>query len=141
MLIYHGRYTNKKKVRRIAGVILILSLEKRPEDLAPRVVISLYLTQIDDQLIYECEVVLDKNATLVRELMVQLTCLCRILRTNSLSSITPLYLETGITPIRYRRAELALCFIYYLPEPKPPIPYRALVETQRLACDNVLLAD
>ena len=99
MLIYHGRYTNKKKVRRIAGVILILSLEKRPEDLAPRVVISLYLTQIDDQLIYECEVVLDKNATLVRELKVQLTCLCRILRTNSLSSITPLYLETGITPI------------------------------------------
>ena len=55
------------------------------------------------------QLVLDENLNQEAELdEVQLTTLHRILRASNNSVIAPLFSETGILPIRYRRAQLAL---------------------------------
>ena len=96
-----------KATRKIAGAIL--SLEKRLGDVPPWIGVRLYMARVDPHLIYGCEVVLDENPNLVTELEeVQLTTLRRILQTSNCSMIAPLFSETGILPIRYRREQLAL---------------------------------
>ena len=55
------------------------------------------------------QLLLDENLNQEAELdEVQLTTLRRILRAGNNSMIDPLFSETGILPIRYRRAQLAL---------------------------------
>ena len=67
---------------------------------------------------------------------VQLTTLRRILRAGNNSMIDPLFSETGILPIRYRRAQLALWYLMNVLQTEPPIPRKALIETQYLAREN-----
>ena len=95
------------------------------------------MARVDPHLIYGCEVVLDENPNLVTELEeVQLTTLGRILQTSNCSMIAPLFSETGILPIRYRCAQLARRYLLYLLEAEPPIPRKALTESQTIAHDD-----
>ena len=54
------------------------------------------------------QLVLDENLNQEAKFDEQLTTLRRILRASNNSLKAPLFSETGILPIRYRRAQLAL---------------------------------
>ena len=75
------------------------------------------------------QLVLDENLNLIAELdEVQLTTLRRILRTSNNSTITPLFSETDILPIRHRRAQLVLRYLMCVLQTEPAIPRKALAQ-------------
>ncbi|KAF7363892.1 RNA-directed DNA polymerase from mobile element jockey [Mycena sanguinolenta] len=77
--------------------------------LPPKEGIQLYMARVDPHLISGCEVVLDVNLRLVAKLeKPQKRYLRRLLGLHPRSMRAILFTETGLLPIRYRRAILAL---------------------------------
>jgi hypothetical protein len=76
---------------------------------------QLWNARIDSQLIFAAEVILDVNATLLKKHEdIQHTFIRRLLGLNSRSMPAFLFTETGITPIAYWQASLALGYLSYL---------------------------
>lgn len=95
---------------------------------------SLYVARVDPHLTYGCEVAIDLSANAVKELAeVQHTYWRRALGLNGRCALTPLYTETGLQPLRYRRVTLTLRFLLYLLTEKPQLPTAALNEALHLA--------
>ena len=82
------------------------------------------------------QLVLDENLNQEAKFDEQLTTLRRILRASNNSLKAPLFSETGILPIRYRRAQLALWYLMNVLQTEPPIPRKALIGAQYLAREN-----
>ncbi|KAJ7461967.1 hypothetical protein FB451DRAFT_1180972 [Mycena latifolia] len=77
--------------------------------LPPREGLLLYKAHVDPHLTLGCKVVLDVDRSLGETLgKPQTHCLRRLLGLNPRSMLAVLFTETGIMPIRYRRALLAL---------------------------------
>ncbi|KAJ7034592.1 hypothetical protein C8F04DRAFT_1101509 [Mycena alexandri] len=77
--------------------------------LPPREGIQLYMARVDPHLISGCEVALDVISRLVKKLeKPQLRFLRRLLGLNPRSMRAVLFTETGLLPIRYRRAIIVL---------------------------------
>ncbi|KAG6870903.1 hypothetical protein C0992_012142, partial [Termitomyces sp. T32_za158] len=75
----------------------------------------LYMARIDPQLTFGCEVVLDTVASSLTLLEnVQVAYCRRLLGLGSRATLAPLFTETGILPLRYRRAILATKYLLYL---------------------------
>ncbi|KAI0628281.1 hypothetical protein C8Q77DRAFT_1068312 [Trametes polyzona] len=93
---------------------------------------------LDPHLTDGCEAVLDVRSTALEDLEnVQHTYLRRALHISSRSQLAPLFFETGIWPLLYRRLQLALRYLYYLLAARPTLAYAALRESWRLAnADN-----
>ncbi|KAJ3853112.1 hypothetical protein EV368DRAFT_26708, partial [Lentinula lateritia] len=71
--------------------------------------------KVDCHLIHGCELIIDTDTFLLSMLeQVQLLCLRRLLGLSRRSMVAPLFTETGIMPIRFRRVILALRYLIYL---------------------------
>ncbi|KAJ7235334.1 hypothetical protein C8J57DRAFT_1034976, partial [Mycena rebaudengoi] len=77
--------------------------------------IRLYMARVDPHLTFGCEVCLDTDTNNLRELTdVQHEFIRRLLGVHDRSILAPLFTETGILPLTYRRPFLALGYLIYL---------------------------
>ena len=77
----------------------------------------LYMARVDPILTFGCEVVLDIEDALVQKLTladVQHLFIQRLLGLGPHSLLATLFTETGILPLRFRRAKLAIGYLLYL---------------------------
>ncbi|KAH9856691.1 hypothetical protein C2E23DRAFT_772152 [Lenzites betulinus] len=95
---------------------------------------DLYRARVDPHLTAGCEVAIDVGASGLDALeRVQHRFLRRALALGSHAQLTPLFSETGLWPIRYRRLHLALRYLRYILQDAPPLPAAAFVDSWRLA--------
>ncbi|KAI0712862.1 hypothetical protein C8T65DRAFT_532643, partial [Cerioporus squamosus] len=100
----------------------------------PSILLSLYKARVDPHLVSGCEVALDiRPASLAGLQGVQHTYLRRLLGLGPRSQLTPLFTETGVWPLCFRRAWLAVKYLAYLLRERPANPFRALREAFTLA--------
>jgi len=72
------------------------------------------MARVDCHLIHGCEISPDSKDIHVKHLIkVQIWFIRHILNLHSCSMITPLFMETGITPIRVRRLQIVLSHLIY----------------------------
>ncbi|KIJ28437.1 hypothetical protein M422DRAFT_270305 [Sphaerobolus stellatus SS14] len=89
----------------------------------------LYTSRIDPHLTFGAEVVVDIANTALRQLeTVQVLYLHRLLCVNSCSCIAPLFTETGLWPLRYRRLDLPLRYLLHILSPSPSLFVRLAFE-------------
>ncbi len=95
---------------------------------------TLYMAMVDPHLIFGCKVALDVEASLTLPLQkLQHAYIRRLLGLNKRSATSVLFTETGLWPITYRRAQLALRYLMYIIRDKPALPLAALDEAYLLA--------
>ncbi|KAF8211814.1 hypothetical protein K438DRAFT_1569073, partial [Mycena galopus ATCC 62051] len=98
---------------------------------------KMYSALVDPHLTHGCEISLDVDLSLLSLLeSVQVSFLRRVLGLNKRSVIAPLYTETGLMPLRFRRVILALNHLRYLTTLKNTGRYVRLAEE-----DSVNLSD
>ncbi|KAI0685252.1 hypothetical protein C8T65DRAFT_592603, partial [Cerioporus squamosus] len=126
-------YAKKAKAaRNIANTSL--SLESSVGTIPPPAVLTMYRAQVEPHLVYGCEVALDVSDAELKPLQaVQHTYLRRALGLGSHSQLTPLFTETGIWPLRYRRAALVLRYLRYILRDEPTLALAAVREAWMLA--------
>ncbi|RDX40928.1 hypothetical protein OH76DRAFT_1302111, partial [Lentinus brumalis] len=126
-------YVRKEKTaRNMANSCL--ALEGFVGAVPPAILLSLYQARVDPHLVAGCEVALDVRPSALNGLeRVQHTYLRRLLGLGPRSQRAPLFTETGIWPLRFRRAWLAVRYLAYLLRQQPPIPYSALQEAWTLS--------
>ncbi|GAW03939.1 hypothetical protein LENED_005694 [Lentinula edodes] len=114
--MFAPHYTKKRNAavgtaRAITGCDLLVGNRRMP----PSITKQLYTALVDCHLTNGCEVIPDTDPSLIQILEdVQIRFLCRMLNLSNNSVITPLFTESGIMPIRTRRASLALRYLKYL---------------------------
>lgn len=92
---------------RVANISLAVQSFIGP--IPPRDAITLYSARVDPHLTSGHQVIVDTNDTLLRRLeAVQLHYLRRVLHTGSRSMRAPLFSETGVMPLKYRRLILTI---------------------------------
>ncbi|KAF5382677.1 hypothetical protein D9615_003053 [Tricholomella constricta] len=96
---------------------------------------KLYMARIDPHLIHGCDVILDTNRAALNELEnVQRTFIRRMLHLSARSLLHPLYTETGLMPLKYRRIILAVGFLNSIYSLAPHcLAYAALMDSINLA--------
>ncbi|KAJ7150247.1 hypothetical protein C8R46DRAFT_816975, partial [Mycena filopes] len=106
--------------------------------LPPREGIQLYMARVDPHLISGCEVALDVTSRLVTKLeKPQLRFLRRLLGLNPRSMRAVLFTETGLLPIRYRRAIIVLQHAKYWAQlPDDHYAHAAYMESLRLSAQG-----
>ena len=93
-----------------------------------------YLAHVEPHLVFGCEAALHARQAALKALEdLQRTYLLRLLRLSAHWQIVPLFMETGIWPIRYRRVEHALRYAKYLVVDGPILLRFALQEAVALA--------
>ncbi|KAF5386614.1 hypothetical protein D9615_001545 [Tricholomella constricta] len=99
---------------------------------------QLYMARVDPHLIHGCEVILDVDRAALNELeKVQRTFIRRMLHLSARSLLHPLYTETGLMPIKYRRIILAVGFLNSVFRLAPNcLAYAALMDSISLAHDH-----
>ncbi|KZV88109.1 hypothetical protein EXIGLDRAFT_839455 [Exidia glandulosa HHB12029] len=103
-----------ESVTGLSGLIFSL-LDRRCLQCPPTVARTLYRAVIDPHLTHGCDVSPDATLSSVASLeTAQNTYLRKLLRVGKRASTVALFSETGIVPIRYRRADLLLRFLGYL---------------------------
>ncbi|KAJ7309309.1 hypothetical protein DFH08DRAFT_1049982 [Mycena albidolilacea] len=112
--IFEDRHSKKaSKVRAIAETLL--GLESMVGVLPVWEARKLYMALVDPHLTHGCEISLDVDPDLLKLLEdVQNDFLRRILGLNKRSMTAPLFTETGLVPLRFRRVALALTHLRYL---------------------------
>ncbi|KAH7879474.1 uncharacterized protein C8R40DRAFT_1035802, partial [Lentinula edodes] len=114
--MFAPHYTKKRNAavgtaRAITGCDLLVGNRRMP----PSITKQLYTALVDCHLTNGCEIISDTDPSLIQILEdVQIRFLCRMLNLSNNSVITPLFTESGIMPIRTRRASLALRYLKYL---------------------------
>ena len=131
--IFVPHYTQKAQAAcKIANAAF--SLESYVGPLQPAIVRSLYRARVDPHLTYGCKVALDVRPASVQALeKVQHAVFRRLLGLGSRSQLVPLFSETGLWPIRYRRLDLAIRYATYLLRDRPLLALAALKEAYALA--------
>ncbi|TFY52607.1 hypothetical protein EVJ58_g9917 [Rhodofomes roseus] len=129
-----GPHTDSKAstARKVANACL--SVEAYVAELPPWAALTLYQSHVDPHLTGGAEVapyVRLSSLTLLES--VQHIYLRRMLGLNPRAMTTPLFTETGLWPIRYRRLALALRFALYIISQRPPVPLAALAEARAMA--------
>ncbi|GBE82390.1 hypothetical protein SCP_0407740 [Sparassis crispa] len=135
--IFAHHYSHKAKVaRQVANAAL--GLESMIGDLPPEDGKRLYMARIDPHLTFACEVALDIDPTLLQPLVhIQQTYLRRLLGLNSRCQLLVLFSETGILPLKYRRAMLALRYLrHLLILPTDDLAAIALAQAHQLAVNG-----
>ncbi|KAF8137938.1 hypothetical protein K438DRAFT_1494664, partial [Mycena galopus ATCC 62051] len=83
--------------------------------LTPKEYKQLYMSRVDCHLIHGCEISPDCDDVHVKQLCdIQVSFLRQILNLHSHSLIAPLFTETGIMPLRFRRYLVLLSYLQYL---------------------------
>lgn len=98
----------------------------------------LYMARIDPHLTFGCEVIPDVDRSLLKLLEdVQHKYLRRLLGIGSRSMLAVLFTETGIMPVAFRRALLALGYLRYLLQlPPSHFARAAYLDSLQLAADS-----
>ncbi|KAJ4478552.1 hypothetical protein C8R41DRAFT_772466, partial [Lentinula lateritia] len=114
--IFAAHYTAKRdSAITAAGGIVGCELIIGRNRMDPSISLQLYSALVDCHLIHGCELVIDTDKFLLSMLeQVQLLCLRRLLGLSRRSMVAPLFTETGVMPIRFRRVILALRYLIYL---------------------------
>lgn len=102
--------------------------------LAPTEGRMLYMARVDPILTFTSEIVLDVDDTSVHKLTnVQHLFIRQLLHVGSRSVLATLFTETGILPLRFRRANLAIAYLIYLLQlPESHYAHVALRESKSL---------
>lgn len=95
---------------------------------------KLYVSRVDPHLIAGAEVALDVNLGHLEKLkVVQVRFLRHMLGLPKYSMYAPLFTETGLLPLRYRRVIIALRYLKYLVQlPEDSLAYHALRDSMAL---------
>ncbi|KAJ8489933.1 hypothetical protein ONZ51_g2645 [Trametes cubensis] len=134
--IFRAHYDAKEDAARRTATA-VYSLESYVGPLPPRLALHLYHTHVDPHLTAGCEVVLDSRPSAVLGLeAVQKTFLRRALHLSSWSPLTPLFTESGVWPLRYRRLELALRYLRYVLRDGPQLTQAAMEESWQLVVQH-----
>ncbi|KAJ7143116.1 hypothetical protein C8R43DRAFT_823347, partial [Mycena crocata] len=112
--IFSAHYTTKaSKAQNVANATF--GTKTNLGTLPPLEGIRLYMARVDPHLIFGCEIMLDVVASELGELTdVQHSYLRRLLRVHDHSMLAPLFTETGVIPLTYRRPMLVLGYLIYL---------------------------
>lgn len=127
--IFQLHYATKaSKARKVMNTLF--SLEGHIGVISVQDGLQLYRAQVDPHLTFGCEVAIDACPVSLRLLeREQLAFLRRLLGVSRYSSVAPLFTETGIIPLRFRRIILALGHARYLVQlPMQTLPARAFQE-------------
>ncbi|KAF8879476.1 hypothetical protein BD779DRAFT_1649417, partial [Infundibulicybe gibba] len=112
--IFAEHYSNKASKTRAIGNT-ILGLESMIGTLPPWEGKKLYMSLMDPHLTHGCEIALDVDEGILKGLEdVQTAFLRRLLGLNKRAMLAPLYTETSVVPLRFRRLNLALRYLQYL---------------------------
>jgi ribonuclease HI len=111
--VFASHYSTKASKARVIGHA-ILGVESMIGSLPPLESRKLYMARVDPHLISGCEVTLDVDDLALQLLDVQHSYLRRLLKINKRSMIAPLFTETAVAPLQYRRIQLALRYLAYL---------------------------
>jgi hypothetical protein len=128
--IFENHYDEKAtKACRVACASF--TLDEFVGTLAPPEGVRLYMARVDPVLTFGSEIVLDINRPSIDKLAdVQHLFIRRLLRVGSRSMLAPLFTETGILPLRFRRVTLAVAYLMYLLQlPPTHFAYAALKES------------
>ncbi|KZV91964.1 hypothetical protein EXIGLDRAFT_769464 [Exidia glandulosa HHB12029] len=116
--------------------ILSTILDRQCLQVLPWAMRRIYTNVIEPHLLHACDVIPDTTKTAITSLeRVQHTFLRRILRVGSSCSVVALFTETGLAPLRYRRADLLVRYLGYLLQRPEGSFARAAVD------DSLALAD
>ncbi|EJD36320.1 hypothetical protein AURDEDRAFT_24529, partial [Auricularia subglabra TFB-10046 SS5] len=111
-----------------AAAHAVLHIDAMVENLPPRAGRILYMARVDPILTYGCEIMPDIDPALARLLAeVQTMYLRRLLRVHDRSVLAPLYTETNVDPLSFRRIDFALRFLKYALDRPPETYIRAAV--------------
>ncbi|KAI0653084.1 hypothetical protein C8Q70DRAFT_1059635 [Cubamyces menziesii] len=134
--IFRAHHERKAlKARTAAGAVM--SLESYTGHLPPQLALTLYRAQVDPHLTAGSEVALAARPEAIADLEdVQHTYLRRALGISKRAQITPLYTETGIWPLAYRRLQLAVRYLIYVLRDKPPLVEAAFSELWELTATH-----
>ncbi|KAI1792314.1 hypothetical protein LXA43DRAFT_887857 [Ganoderma leucocontextum] len=131
--MFAAHYTRKEQTAR-AAANAALSVESHIGTIPATTARMLYLAHVEPHLVFGCEVALDVRANALKSLEdLQRTYLRRLLKLSAHSQVIPLFTETGIWPVRYRRMDLVLRYAKYLVDSGPVLPRLALQEVVALA--------
>src|ERR1700733_15158964 len=127
---------NASKARSVGNTVL--GMESIIGTLPPWEAKKLYMAQIDPQLIHGYEVILDVDLPLLEKLSdVQTSYLRQVLGLHRRSMLTPLFTETSLVPLWFRRIILALGYLRYLTSlPVERYAKRAYMDSVMLAKEN-----
>ncbi|KAI0348825.1 hypothetical protein OH77DRAFT_1432583 [Trametes cingulata] len=110
-----------------------MSLTSYVGPLPPTLALTLYRARVEPHLTSGCEVVLDvRPAGLECLVAVQTNYLRRALHVSPRSQVCPLFTETGVRPLAYRRFSLALRYLHYVLLDKPPLVLAAFTDMWHL---------
>ncbi|KAI1782231.1 hypothetical protein LXA43DRAFT_1148530, partial [Ganoderma leucocontextum] len=124
--IFTPHYAHKELAARSAASAA-LSVESHIGAIPAAMARTLYYAHVEPHLTFGCEVAIDVRNNCLKPLEdLQRTYLRRLLGASLHSQIVPLYTETGVWPIRYRRMELVLRYAKYIVRDGPLFPRRAL---------------
>ncbi|KAI0325398.1 hypothetical protein GY45DRAFT_1348903 [Cubamyces sp. BRFM 1775] len=134
--IFHVHHETKAtKARQAAGAAM--SIESYTGHLPPHIALTLYRAHVDPHLTAGCEVALATRSGAIDELEdVQRTFLRRALSVSKRSQTAPLYTETGIWPLAYRRFQLAVRYLIYVLRDRPPMVYAAFTEQWEMSAQH-----
>lgn len=128
--IFAAHYTEKAGKGRVISNA-ILGVESMTGSLPPLQGKKLYMARVDPHLVGGCEVAIDVDPPQLLLLQdVQHTFLRRVLRINGRSMLAPLFTETSVAPLQYRRVQLAIRYLGYLISlPESHLARRALSDS------------
>ncbi len=112
--IFKPHYVAKEKAaRKVANGALALQQFIGP--IPPPIALRMYRALVEPHLTYGCEICIDVQPSVLEPLeKVELAFLRRVLSLGTQCQRAPLYLETGLWPLRYRRLFLALRYLHYI---------------------------
>ncbi|KIY70192.1 hypothetical protein CYLTODRAFT_348131 [Cylindrobasidium torrendii FP15055 ss-10] len=111
--IYRKHYREKElAAKAVTGVMF--TLEKHIGRLDVAYAIHLYHAQVEPHLTYGCELTLDTGSHVEALEKAQHSWLRRALGLSRRSSTAPLFVLSGITPIRFTRAKIMIRYLGYL---------------------------
>ncbi|EJD35084.1 hypothetical protein AURDEDRAFT_75611 [Auricularia subglabra TFB-10046 SS5] len=131
-----GDHTSAKGDRaHVIGCLIFGVLDQKCLRVPPTVARRLYTALVDPHLTHGADVNPDATKSSTKKIeRTQRLYLRKLLRVRENSSIAPLYSETGIAPIRYRRADLAIRMLgYALQQPEDSLVHCALRDSLNLA--------
>ncbi|KZV87551.1 hypothetical protein EXIGLDRAFT_597847, partial [Exidia glandulosa HHB12029] len=120
-----------ERARRISSLIFGI-LDRKCLEVPPRPARKLYMGLVDPHLTHGSDVLPDSTFVATTEMeRVQKLFLRKMLRVGPKVSVAPLFTESGVSPIRYRRVDLAVRFLGYTLQQPPGDLVRAAVEDSR----------
>ncbi|KAI0693700.1 hypothetical protein C8T65DRAFT_585580, partial [Cerioporus squamosus] len=112
--VFKAHYAAKEKAaRKVANGAL--ALEQYIGAIPPPIALRMFRALVEPHLTYGCEIAVDVQPTVLEPLeKVEVAFLRRVLSLGSQCQLVPLYLETGVWPLRYRRLSLVLRYLHYI---------------------------